>query len=421
LKQYDKISARRIALVLFFIVVLLGTMAYIQLNLMKDEICEQESLIFQMAGTDDDEKANLQTAASILKGEFHEEQAAKGQALLEEYGYTKDYLTRYDKQWKELRNLTLILYGALFLILITLYYIIIRTLGRRREEELREIKAILSQFSDGKYEISLNCEGTDIRNKLNSRLESFGRHLQLKDDNLQKEKEETKALVTDISHQLKTPVTSLKMCSSLLSDASLEPEERQEFLYRLSDQIDHLEILTKALINISRMETGMITIKKEMYRITDTITKAVNQVYLKAEAKDIRIMMEASSDHELEKLVLLHDPKWTAEAIANVLDNGIKYSASGTKLLIRMSKQVSFLRIEIEDEGIGIAKEEYHQIFKRFYRGKSEVVANAEGSGIGLYLSRKIIEEQGGSITVTSADKGSDQKNGSIFVVQLRL
>jgi signal transduction histidine kinase len=274
--------------------------------------------------------------------------------------------------------------------------------SKRRKNEFEEFDEVISRFYDGEYNLKLDIGGEDIRDKLNSRLESLGKRLQIKDDTLIKEKEETKALVTDISHQLKTPISSIKMCYSLLDDAKLEPEERQEFLYRLNNQIGHLETLAEALINISRMETGMIEIKKEKLSILDTITGAINQVYLKAEAKNISIVMEPVNDRELETLKLPHDSKWTAEAIANVIDNGIKYSEPGKRILLRMMKQINYLRIEIEDEGIGIAKEEYNQIFKRFYRGKSKAVVNSEGSGIGLYLTRKILEEQSGSITVSS-------------------
>lgn len=108
--------------------------------------------------------------------------------------------------------------------------------------------------------------------------------------------------------------------------------------------------------------------------------------------------------------------KWTVEAIANILDNAIKYSQCGSDIQIRAQKLYSFVRVEIEDKGIGIPKEEQNKIFTRFYRGNNDIVKNQEGSGIGLYLSRSILEEQGGTVSVRSS-----LGKGSIFVIQLPL
>ena len=119
---------------------------------------------------------------------------------------------------------------------------------------------------------------------------------------------------------------------------------------------------------------------------------------------------------EFEDIPLYLDLKWTVEAIANILDNAIKYSQCGSDIQIRVQKLYSFVRVEIEDKGIGIPKEEQNKIFTRFYRGNNDIVKNQEGSGIGLYLSRSILEEQGGTVSVRSC-----LGKGSIFVIQLPL
>lgn len=110
-----------------------------------------------------------------------------------------------------------------------------------------------------------------------------------------------------------------------------------------------------------------------------------------------------------------HDPHWTREAIANVLENAVKYSPADSCIQIRLMRRTSFLRIDIEDQGIGIDSREYSKIFQRFYRGSALQVKEADGSGVGLYLTRTILEAQGGSISVSSG------KRGSIFTVQLSL
>ena len=114
-------------------------------------------------------------------------------------------------------------------------------------------------------------------------------------------------------------------------------------------------------------------------------------------------------------MAISHDPHWTREAIANILENAVKYSGRDTCIQIRMMRRTSFLRIEIEDQGIGIDSRDYSKIFQRFYRGTAPQVKKEDGSGVGLYLTRSILEAQGGSISVSAG------KQGSIFKIHLSL
>ena len=175
----------------------------------------------------------------------------------------------------------------------------------------------------------------------------------------------------------------------------------------------HLEKLAEALINISRMESNMISPEPHETGLTDILIGAVNIVYHKAAAKNIDIEVG-----EFEDMKLYMDRKWTAEAIANIIDNGIKYSPDGSRISISVQKLFSFVRVEIEDEGIGIPRDERNRIFARFFRGSSSLIREQEGSGVGHYLSRKILEDQGGTISVRESSGGG---NGSIFVVQMPL
>lgn len=245
-------------------------------------------------------------------------------------------------------------------------------------------------------------------------LESLGNTLKILQEQMKVEKEETKSLVTDISHQLKTPVAALKACFEILQQTDLSEEEREEFSMRCNQQLRGLENMLGALINISRMETGMIEIHREDVCIFDTFVEAVNRVYVKSKEKNISI--EVETEAEITKLKVFHDKKWLCEAFINVLENGIKYSPSGSRITTRFIMRTTFLRIEIEDQGLGIKREEVSQIFKRFYRGQSDKVKAEEGSGVGLYLTREIISRHGGTITVYSSKTG---ENGSVFVFQI--
>lgn len=285
------------------------------------------------------------------------------------------------------------------------------------QQQIKEISAVLEQFQKCIYRVEEEfAEKKDfVTRQLWEQMESLGEQLSLKEERMEQEKEETKSLVTDISHQLKTPVAALKTCFEILCQEDLTPQERAEFSGQCSRQLAGLEALVSALLNISRMEAGMIQLKQERVDLKETLIQAVNRVYLKAEAKQITIEMEERG--ETEQTVIPHDVKWTCEAFINLLENAVKYSPEGSHIFIRMIRRTTFLRVEIEDEGIGIPKEEYHKVFKRFYRGQAKEVQRAEGSGVGLYLTREIIGRQNGSVTVSA--KYGGEKTGSVFTVQL--
>lgn len=226
---------------------------------------------------------------------------------------------------------------------------------------------------------------------------------------LRREEQETKSLITDISHQLKTPVASLKMSYEIEDSTELSAEETEEFRRKEREDVERLEHLLQAFTQMSKLETGMIRLKPEKAGVKATLARAVAGAYAKAVDKNISIETEEFTD-----VAVVHDPGWTAEAIGNVLDNGVKYASAGTCITIRVSELVSYVMIEVEDEGPGIPAEEQPRIFQRFYRGKAEAVRKEEGSGVGLYLTRRILEEQGGTVCVKNGRTG-----GSKFVITL--
>lgn len=395
---------------------------------------EKMEIVTLFLGAEEEEL--LDTAVSLWKNEETDTaQQSKGQDIGEQYGYLDLRANQFGREFFNHSLILLLISGAVFAGYAMVLWGIQKRAGKQRNAELSELSKILEQFRKRKYEIegvNLFAEETDLLQQIYGQLADLGEMLKLLEERMESEKEETKSLVTDISHQLKTPVAALKACFEILLSEDLSRQERQEFSGRCKKQMAGLENLLNALINISRMETGMIQVKKETADILETVASAVNRVYLKASDKKIAIEMEQVSgrpipqdEQEMSGLLLPHDVKWTCEAFINILENAIKYSPENTTIRIRMQKLTTFLRIEFQDEGIGIPKEEYHKIFKRFYRRQSREVQEQEGSGIGLYLTREILERQGGSIRVTSAySSGSAEKRefpGSTFIVQLPL
>ncbi|MCR1899618.1 HAMP domain-containing histidine kinase [Irregularibacter muris] len=265
--------------------------------------------------------------------------------------------------------------------------------------KLEKMSLAIDRIMDGDFSIISNVDQEGILSRLESQFYQMSRRVQLSMDNINTEKEKVKSLVTDISHQIRTPLASIKIFNSLLIQGGLEKQEEEEFFKRTENEVDKLEWLANSLVKISTMESGIIQLKKEKENIKKTILEAVNGVYLDALEKNIEINI-----NNLESIYIDHDTKWTKEAIFNVLDNAIKYTPENGQVHISLEKLETYIKIDIQDTGIGIPQKDRGKIFERFYRGQAEIIKKAEGSGIGLYLTRKIVEEQGGGIMVTSKE-----------------
>lgn len=265
-------------------------------------------------------------------------------------------------------------------------------------DRLEKLSLTFDRVMDGEQIDPVNSEGEGILSRLESQSCQMARRLQLGMETVNREKEDLKSLVTDISHQIKTPLASIKVFNSLLIEGGLNDREVHEFLEREKEQVEKLEWLSASLIKISQMETGIIQLKKETGDIKQTVLDAVNEVYSRALAKNVEIDIQS-----LNSVLVAHDCKWTREAIVNILENSIKYVPENGRIDISIELMETCIKIDIEDNGIGIPPDEIGQIFKRFFRGGNSLVKKSEGSGIGLYLTRMIIEEQDGAIVAASS------------------
>lgn len=272
----------------------------------------------------------------------------------------------------------------------------------------------LLRFNKGNFEILPSLEESSVTGKLENiheKLRELGYYFADLKLRLMEEENSTKTLITDISHQLKTPLASIRMCHELAKSSELSEDERKDFLMIETEEIRRMEVLLDELVKLSRLEKNMIQIKQEKNSLRQTISEAVSNIFMKAYTKNIEISVDMEEDIEIS-----HDRKWTVEAFANILDNAVKYSEPKTEINIKVSCLPSNVLVEIEDEGIGIQEEELHKIFKRFYRGNKAKELVNEGAGVGLYLARNIIEQQGGTIIAKRKLEG-----GTIFKITLPL
>ena len=211
--------------------------------------------------------------------------------------------------------------------------------------------------------------------------------------NLAEEKEKIKTLIGDISHQTKTPIANLLLYAQLLEEQDLPPESR-DCAAALERQAEKLRFLIDALVKTSRLETGVLAMTPAVNPLRRVLESAAAQAAPKAEAKGVALTVESTD------LTARFDPKWTAEALYNLVDNAVKYTPAGGSVTLRARSYELFCRIDVADTGPGIPEAEQARIFQRFYRSPS--VSGEEGVGIGLYLSRQIAAGQGGYLKVTS-------------------
>ena len=337
----DRRKSQRVALIagLLFLVLLAEGILFIAAGNAVQK--EEERKLGALVSLDPGREAEY---VEIFQGEASEGEASAGQEILERYGYRAADI----RFFQTIGGYAAVMGGVFLLGSLGVALIGVGS-AKQRQRETEEKQHLEEELK----ELKMSFDRTEER--------------------LRREEQETKSLITDISHQLET--------------------------------------LLDSFVHLSRLEADMIRISPVRASLRSTLTQAVSSVYMKAYRRNIDISMEEFEDRQI-----LHDPKWTGEAFVNILDNAVKYSGEGTKITIKVTELVSYIMIEVEDEGIGIPSGEMHKIFQRFFRGESEKVKAMDGSGVGLYLSRKILEDQGGTISVR---KG--QRSGSNFIVTLPL
>ena len=261
------------------------------------------------------------------------------------------------------------------------------------------IKALDGEFSEDDYDESLKSSiETKFARYLAASSKSF--------NGVKEEKERIKTLISDISHQTRTPVANIRLYTQLLGEQNLG-EESRDCLEALESQTEKLQMLIEALVKTSRLETGILELHTKPEPLRNIVERSVEQYRPKADEKNIKL------DAFTSDISAVCDAKWTEEAVCNLLDNAVKYTPDGGNITVRMSEYEMFCRIDVTDDGNGISEEEQPKIFGRFYRGKD--VYNKQGVGIGLYLTRQIVSNEGGYMKVISSEE-----NGSTFSIFLQ-
>ncbi len=303
--------------------------------------------------------------------------------------------------WVLLAGALLTACALFWLFLLTLFF------AKRLSRFTNDLCQTMDSMISGGQEPARAEDRETIFARISYRLSRLYGILQENRHKVDEERRELQTLVSDISHQVKTPVANLKMVTDTLLAKPVTEQERRDFLHGIRSQTDKLEFLVQSMGKASRLETGAITLEKKDGPLLDTLVQAMSDIVYGAEQKGISVEVQCPDD-----LRVSHDSKWTAEALFNLLDNAVKYTPTGGKISVSVEQWEMYVKLDVTDTGRGIPESRQAAIFRRFYR--EEEVHDQPGVGIGLYLAREIVTRQGGYIKVTS-----EVGRGSTFSVFL--
>lgn len=292
----------------------------------------------------------------------------------------------------------------IYLIICLVYLTIIINSDKKKEKEINEVIKIIEEINNKNYSFKMKEINEEDLSLLKNEIYKTTIMLNELSEISKKDKKELEESLEDISHQLKTPLTSiLIMIDTLLDDEDMDQNTREDFLRNMKREVMNINFLVKSILKLSRLDTNTVKFISKKESIKEIINEAILNVSLLSDLKNVKI------ETNLSDSFINCDYKWQIEALTNILKNSIEHSYENNKVLIESSENNAYVKITIKDFGTGIAKEDINHIFERFYKGKD---SDYDSIGIGLALSKSIIEKQNGKISVESS------KNGTTFTIK---
>lgn len=287
----------------------------------------------------------------------------------------------------------------IYLIICLVYLTIIINNDKKKDKEINEVIKIIEEINNKNYSFKMKDINEEDLSLLKNEIYKTTIMLNEISEISKKDKKELEESLEDISHQLKTPLTSiLIMIDTLLDDEDMDQNTREDFLRNMKREVMNINFLVKSILKLSRLDTNTVKFISKKESVKEIINEAILNVSLLSDLKNVKIGTNLSDSF------INCDYKWQIEALTNILKNSIEHSYENNKVLIESSENNAYVKITIKDFGAGIAKEDINHIFERFYKGKD---SDYDSIGIGLALSKSIIEKQNGKISVESRNDGT--------------
>lgn len=385
-ENFKKTLAINICLILVFIIAFFIMTTIRNKEYSKAFNAKIDSIIEQII-TDHPEIKEEELIKSINK------ESKESKQVLKKYGYDEDIVAIKEIDDIMKKNVTqnmifLMIFFATALGVYVIYAII-------QDRKIKEINRYLRGINNGNYTLKIQDNGEGELSKLRNELYKTTVLLKENAFNSEKEKEQLSNSLADISHQLKTPLTSIRiMLDNILENPEMEREVREDFLKDISKQMEWISSLVISLLKMAKFDAGSIKMENEEINVKELINNVVSNLSILLEVKDVQVVTKID-----ENSTFIADYKWQLEALTNIVKNAIEYSNQSSKIYINVENNAVFLKIKIRDTGKGIEKKDIKHIFERFYKTKNN---HEESIGIGLSLAKTIIEQNNGYIKVDS-------------------
>lgn len=324
--------------------------------------------------------------------------------ILQKYGYTNNisYIKKIENSMNYNIKLNLILimiYGLIVIIIVLLY-------DWDKNKKIREVNKYLNRLNGGDYELKIEENGEDEISRLRNELYKTTILLRESAENSEKEKINLSNSLADISHQLKTPLTSIRiMIDNIEENPNMDEKIRAEFIQEISKQIDWISSLVISLLKLAKFDAGSIIMRDTNINVKQLIDNVISNLAILIDVKNIKINQKIDNNVNLKA-----DYNWQLEALTNIIKNSIEHSNENSTIYIDVENNSIFVKIKIRDEGEGIDKNDINHIFERFYKAKK---SSEDSIGIGLSLAKTIIEKDNGIIKVES-----EVGKGTIFEIK---
>ena len=328
-----------------------------------------------------------------------------GEEELKKYGINIEEINSIIAVRKQMKT-NIILNIILIVLFSVLYMAIIFIYLKQRDKKINQITQYINEIKNRKYDLNINENSEDELSNLKNELYKITIMLKEESEISRQDKENIKMSVEDISHQLKTPLTSIMiMLDNLKDNPNMDEDTKQKFIFEISKQVDWINWLVISILKLSRLEANVVKFSNNKINVKKFIDEIIGNLEIPIEIKNQKISIEGDEDASF-----IGDYKWQQEAITNIIKNAIEHNKENGKITIKYEENVLFTKITIIDEGQGIAKEDLKHIFERFYKAQN---SSDNSVGIGLSLAKNIIEKNNGMINCKS-----EIGNGTEFIVK---